>query len=131
MVHEFVIETGMSANALGRAAVGDGGCIGGLRNGRNIGIDTMDRLMDYMHAERIRRAEPGARCATACQEGAEGHYPHDAQREIALHPLARLAARLRRLLGREPETPPGGQTRSDAPTTCAAGRHEQPEGPNT
>ena len=68
-VHNFVTETGISADALGRRAVGDGGVISRLRNGRNITIGTMDRLYDYMAHERIRRAEAGARRSTACHEG--------------------------------------------------------------
>ena len=67
-IHNFVSETGMSEDALGRRAINDGRLVPDLRTGRSIGIDTMDRLKNYMAAERARRAEPGGRGAMGSED---------------------------------------------------------------
>ena len=70
-VHNFVSETGISDTALGTAAVSDGSIIAQIKkNGRSPTLRTADRIYSYMAHERTRRAEPGARRSTACQEGA-------------------------------------------------------------
>ena len=69
-VHDFAIETGISESQLSLAATGSTRPLYRLRNGKSITLRTADRIYVYMAAERARRAEPGARRSTACQEGA-------------------------------------------------------------
>jgi hypothetical protein len=68
--HVFVREMGISESSFGRNAVNDGSLIARLRAGKDINTKKLDRLRTYMAHERTRRAEAGARRATACQEGA-------------------------------------------------------------
>ncbi|HDZ74352.1 MAG TPA: hypothetical protein ENH55_16630 [Aurantimonas coralicida] len=77
-VHDFVNETGISPTALGKAAVGDGSIIVEVRNGRSPTLRTVDKITTYMAAERLRRAEAGARRSTAC----EALVPQQVEREV-------------------------------------------------
>jgi len=86
-VHNFVSETGISDTALGTAAVSDGSIIAQIKkNGRSPTLRTADRIYSYMAHERTRRAEPGARRTTACQEGA---YLSEAEAEDCEDALGR------------------------------------------
>ena len=69
-VHVFVRDLGISETALGQKSVGNPSVFARLRAGKSIRLDTTDKIYTYMAHERLRRAEAGARRATACQEGA-------------------------------------------------------------
>jgi hypothetical protein len=55
-VEEHTTITGQSADALGRAALGDHKAVARLRAGRNITLGRCETLLDYMDAERTRTA---------------------------------------------------------------------------
>jgi len=63
-VEAFLVETGMSATALGVAAVKDPNFVGDLRSGRDPRGSTIDAVMTFMTSERARRASsPAAEAA--------------------------------------------------------------------
>lgn len=98
-VQLFVSDLGISESALGLNSVNDPSLIAEIRKGRSPTLRTADRIYTYMAYERTRRAEAGARCATACQEGACRSESEAQDREAAIEGapgwLARLVARFR------------------------------------
>jgi hypothetical protein len=55
----FLAETAMAPSTFGRHAVNDGKFVGRLRNGAGLTVATVDRVRDYMKAERERAAGEG------------------------------------------------------------------------
>ncbi len=76
-IHDFVSATGMTLDALGRAAVGDGRLVERLRAGRDIGTKKLDRIRAWMAAERGRRDQEARSGAPATGR------PHDPARSAA------------------------------------------------
>jgi hypothetical protein len=47
-INEFIGRSGMSSTALGRKAVGDGGFVAGVRNGRDLRLSTIKRVREFI-----------------------------------------------------------------------------------
>lgn len=60
-IEAFCRQQGMAESTFGRLAVNDGKFVDRLREGKNIGLNTVDRVSDYIAKQNAPRAQAGAR----------------------------------------------------------------------